>query len=151
MASRRNRSEAGAVHQPDGKLSGSPRARAGGRGEVSIVIAVAAEGTAVYYTANGVLAANENGRGEHAQPGNCEGLRRCVRLYRYQPASGGTPASTTFVANVRRAAAGNNDVGRLGHPGTGADALRTRPRTAGSYCSSSAVWGSCRYDARTAA
>ena len=71
-------------------------------GEVAFVPAVAAEGTAVYFAANGVLASG-------ASPGNCEitqvgGVPTVVsgacNLYRYQAQTPSTPATTTYVATV---------------------------------------------------
>jgi hypothetical protein len=72
-------------------------------GEVAVVDAVAAQGGAVYFTANGVLAA-----GAGAAPGDCtgtyEGLKvSCNNLYRYQTETAGTPAKLTYIATVNAA------------------------------------------------
>ena len=67
--------------------------------EVIAVLAVAAEGSAVYFTADGVLAANQID-GAHAEPRSCEPQPSSgvCSLYRYQPATASTPAKTTFIA-----------------------------------------------------
>ncbi len=69
-------------------------------GGVGTIYAIAADGTAVYFSANGVLAANEGPDGSHASPGDCEKAQGSCNLYRYQPASGGAPAKINFVSVV---------------------------------------------------
>jgi hypothetical protein len=78
--------------------------------EVVTVYAVAAQGTAVYFTADGVLAGNEGPDGSHASPGTCHenGSGGC-NLYSYVPAT----AKISFVARVNE-----NDVSHTGS-GTG--------------------------------
>jgi hypothetical protein len=71
---------------------GEPGGEAGA--EVQMVLAVPADGSAIYFTADGVLAPG-------ASPGDCEGLhglQGSCALYRYQLATASTPAKTTFVA-----------------------------------------------------
>jgi hypothetical protein len=82
--------------------------------EVVTVYAVAAEGTAVYFTANGVLASNEGPDGSHASPGGCyHGLSTGpCNLYRYRPATDTTSAKISFVARVNE-----NDVTHTGSGG----------------------------------
>jgi len=68
---------------------------------LNIALAVAANGSAVYYTADGVLATNQTG-GAHAEPGGCKrgnGQGACA-LYSYKPATAGAPAQTTFIATI---------------------------------------------------
>jgi hypothetical protein len=70
--------------------------------EVVTVYAVAAQGTAVYFTADGVLAGNEGPDGSHASPGGCHhgGTPGPCNLYRYQPATAKSAAKISFVARV---------------------------------------------------
>jgi hypothetical protein len=62
------------------------------------VPAVAADGSAVYFTAEGVLASNQGADGTHASPGNCNGGNGSCNLYRYDTAT----AATTYIALVKR-------------------------------------------------
>jgi hypothetical protein len=67
-------------------------------GGVWTVPAVSADGSAVYFMANGVLASNQGADGTHASPENCKsGLEESTcNLYRYDTAT----ATTTYVAPV---------------------------------------------------
>jgi hypothetical protein len=73
-------------------------------GSVYAVTAVAADGSDVYFLANGVLAGNPGANGSHAAPGNCSGVPggpgvggKCA-LYRY---AGGV---TRYIATVNELA-----------------------------------------------
>jgi hypothetical protein len=83
--------------------------------EVVTVYAVAAQGTAVYFTADGVLAGNEGPDGSHASPGGCHlaGSTGPCNLYRYQPVTATRAAKISFVARVNE-----HDVSHTGS-GTG--------------------------------
>ena len=70
-------------------------------GDVQAVYAVAAQGDAVYFTANGVLAANEGPGGSHAAPGGCgPATEGTCNLYRYQAATSTAAARISYVASV---------------------------------------------------
>ena len=68
-------------------------------GGVRTVPAVSADGSAVYFMANGLLASNQGADGTHASPGNCiKGVGTCS-LYRYDT----NTATTTYLATVEGA------------------------------------------------
>lgn len=71
---------------------------AGGAGQVSTVPAISSSGSAVYFTADAVLASNRGADGSFAAAGHCESsnLFEPCPLYRYEPAT----ATTTYVATV---------------------------------------------------
>ena len=79
--------------------------------DVATVYAVAANGTAAYFTANGVLAGNEGPHGSHASQGTCRRLGgdESCNLYRYRPATATSAAKISFVARVNE-----NDVAHTG-------------------------------------
>jgi hypothetical protein len=91
--------ESGELARVSAGETGSPALTAGAA--VHMVLAVPTEAAVVYFTADGVLAANQNADGAHAEPGTCttpRGIYGDCALYRYQAATGTTPAKTTFVA-----------------------------------------------------
>jgi hypothetical protein len=68
-------------------------------GGVWTVPAVSADGSAVYFMAEGVLASNQGADGTHASPGNCDGKNggtETCNLYRYDTVTG----ATTYVATI---------------------------------------------------
>jgi hypothetical protein len=90
------------------------------------VLAVAAEGTAIYYTANNILATNET-NGAHAEPGSCEkgSSNGACALYRYQPATTKTPAQTTYIATLPSST--------FGHTGEDGNFITPNPRETPAY------------------
>jgi hypothetical protein len=88
--------------QPACKLTRVSAGEPGGKegAQVFTVPAVAAEGTAVYFTANGVLASNQGAGGAHASPDNCERVggneTGGCNLYRYDTVT----QRTSYVATV---------------------------------------------------
>jgi len=104
--------------------AGEPTPTAGGA--LHIVLAVAAEGTAIYYTANNILATNET-NGAHAEPGTCEkgSSNGACALYRYQPATTITPAQTTYIATLPSST--------FGHTGFAANFIIPSPRETPAY------------------
>jgi hypothetical protein len=92
----------GVCAQTDGCLTRASRGESGdAEAGLRTVPAISADGSAVYFTANGVLASNSGAGGAHAAPGaNCvsiEGEGSC-NLYRYDTVSG----ATAYVATVSR-------------------------------------------------
>ena len=104
----------GPCAQAAGCLTRVSAGETGAAGGVFMMLALSAEATAVYFTANGVLATNANGEGEHAAAGDCtHELTGACALYRYQAATASTPARTTFIATVAATTFGNGTVGDL--------------------------------------
>jgi hypothetical protein len=88
-------------------------------GEVYAVTAIPADGTAVYFLSNGVLAANNGANDTHATPGKCgegtgSGEGPACNLYRYDTAT----RTTSYIATVNRLAFSN---GEARVPYSGAD------------------------------
>jgi hypothetical protein len=102
-------------------------------GDVFTVLAVSAEGeglkrgegSVVYFTANSVLATDPNSAGETASPGDCTPSSGFCPLYRYQPATASSPASTTFIATFRASTAS--------HTGEEGDPLTPEPKITQAY------------------
>jgi hypothetical protein len=88
------------LHKPVGeRLTRVSRGESGSAaGGVFTVPAVSADGSAVYFMANGLLASNQGADGTHASPGNCEGrgFEGTCNLYRYDT----NTATTTYLAMV---------------------------------------------------
>jgi hypothetical protein len=79
---------------------------------VFTVPAISADGSAVYFMANGVLASNQGADGTHASPGNCVSFNESTcNLYRYATAT----ATTTYVAPVLGRDYPNNKPGGWWH------------------------------------
>jgi len=125
---------AGPCASPEGCLTrvsvpvladGEPDSPAGAG--LNIALAVAANGSAVYFTADGVLSTNHTA-GAHAEPGSCEhgsnGAGACA-LYRYQSATAGTPAQSAFIATI--------PVTTFSHPGSGEGSVTPKPRKTPAY------------------
>jgi len=80
-----------------GKLTRVSHGQSGkAAGAVVRVVAVSGDGAAVYFMANGVLAANVGADGTHASPGDCTAGSGACGLYRYDTAS----ATTTYIATL---------------------------------------------------
>jgi hypothetical protein len=75
------------------------------------VTAVAADGSAVYFLANGIVAANAGANGTHATPGDCgvdpsrPGVGGSCALYRYDTATG----AASYIATVNDLAFGEHE------------------------------------------
>ena len=129
--------------EPACKLTRVSAGESTGPAEVHMVLAVSPDGSVVYFTADGVLAGNENSQGTHAVAGTCHngsvadgsgGIDGACALYRYE--SGGAPAGMTYVAMTAAGSFGN---------GTEGGPITPEPYFTGVYATGDAASGEGAY------